>query len=313
MLRSLLKTVVLTAVLILPLTTWAQRGRGPEGQWGPPDMGAGGPREGSAAWVHPGPGGPGFGPGGPHRGMGQWWNHPEVREKLELTDEQIEALDKRRLEAETKMIDSSAKAKIAHLQLQDLIKRKGTPREEIDKKVDEVAQYHKARIQVIVDQTLALREILNEKQLEKVEKFMAQRKARRGMEGPDRDRIRDRDRDRDRDPGKHWGKDGNKDRRQEGRGPEGQLPPRPGLGLGPGGPGGPGLGGPFGPPPGEGGPPEALPPLPPGPEFGEAPIPPDAPPPPGMEPPEGGFMGQAGEAELPDLGEALDSLMADFN
>lgn len=311
MARNLLKAVVLTAVLILPIATWGDRGPGPENRWGGPGFGAGGHGEGPPPWAGQGPGGPRFGHD-PQRGLGQWWNHPEVREKLELTDEQVEALGKRRLEAETKMIDSSAKAKIAHLQLQDLIKRKGTPREEINKKVAEIAEHHKARIEVVVDQVLAMREILNEQQLDKVEKFMAQRKMRRGPEGPDRGRLHDRDRDRDRDPGKHWGKEG-KERRQEGRGPEGQLPPRPGLGLVPRGPDGQGgFQAPMGPRPGEAGPPQMLPPLPTTPGFGENSLPLEAPPG-GIEPPEADPVGQAGEAVLPDLDEALDSLMADFN
>jgi hypothetical protein len=234
--------------------------------------------------------------------MGAWWNHPEVRTKLEITDEQVEELNKQRLETETSLIEATAKAKIAYLQLQDQVRRKDPSQETIDKCIDDVAVNHKERIKALVSQRLSLRKILDDKQLEKIEKFLAHRKSK-GFRPPPHPSGRD---PRDMRPPR------------EGRGPDGPRGRR-NFGMGPG-----PEGGPPGPPPQGGGeemfdqrpgppppPPEAdpdaerfgdLPPLPPPPPGGMAFEPGEMPP-----PPEPGMEG------LPELGEALDSLMADYN
>lgn len=319
------------AVLLTGVTFgWAQKGpdrpRGPEG--GPPAF-----EDGII-------GGLGLGPQhGP--GLGQWWNHKEIQEKLELSEEQVSQLSKKRVEVEKGMIEGQAKLKIARLELHELIRDKSSTAEVIDSKVDEVGNAVRDLVKSMVQQRLAFRDILNDDQLGKIENFMSERKHRMGDrfwgdrgrggqrgDGPpwmhgDRDRGPE-GKDRGRGP---EGKDRGDDRRgndkmkpnQKGEGPEGPPHRRREFGEAPDGPP------PFdGPPPGPEGRLQGEGPMP-GPDdrFG-GPLPPPGgfPPqgtpgagpefdlPPRPMPPQGVASGE-GEP-LPELGEALDSLMADF-
>jgi hypothetical protein len=108
--------------------------------------------------------GPGLGP--------DIWNHPEIREKLDLSDEQVEQLQSNNLEFETKMIEHRAKMEIARLKLESLLSSEEMNREEIVKQAEVIGNLHKDQIVMLADQKMSLRGVLNEEQMKKVEKFM---------------------------------------------------------------------------------------------------------------------------------------------
>lgn len=61
---------------------------------------------------------------------GKWWKHPEILEKIDLTDEQIQKIEKISNETIRKIIDLEAKFKIARLDLENLIDQ--TDQEKLD-------------------------------------------------------------------------------------------------------------------------------------------------------------------------------------
>jgi hypothetical protein len=328
MLGNIIKVGLLAVFLILPAFTWSQPG---PGMGGPGMMGMGMGRPGGMGGIgmdHPGPGKwMGKGPG---MGMGPWWNHPEVREKLGLTEEQVTKLSEHRLATETRMIETTAKMKIAELQLKDLLSKKEASTEDIDKKIDEIGDLQKERVRTMIHQKRILKDILNEDQIKKVERFINARKmqAMKGRLEGVRDRMRkegmrNRERRQDQscldDKECPMGKEGKMNRNDKGkgkwkendrkrRGPDGP-PPHRDMGMGPGGPG-MGMFPPFSPAPEFGGPvPEGEPPV--------APSPPPAEDGPAPDPEVGMFEGDLGgldlfSEDLADLDASLDLGDADF-
>lgn len=305
---------LITAGLLMADAAYSERpGRpgsgsavGPMGPPGPPP----GPPPGMDHGFGPGPGVmPGF--GGP--GMsGGFLNHPEVQKKLGLSDEQVEKLKANHRELEKRRIQTEADLEIARMEMEDLLRADELDKEAIDKQVETIGDLHKQQIRGMVDHIVAIHDILDSSQLEKIRGFMDKMRAHRGggFEGRWGDNRRDRGekgRDQWRGPdGDRRGPDGDwrgpdgKRRGPEGdrRGPEGDRGPRDGRHRGdqdgrrPGPP----------PPPREG-----RAPMPDGPGgffgLGQAPDSfdqnPQGPPP---FPPDGPVVGD----DLADLGPALD-------
>lgn len=135
--------------------------------------------------MHPGPGGMGGppmhrGPGGMGRpGFGgDIWERPEVRQRLDISEEQVQQLQQSRLELETKRIETQAKMEIARLNLESQLKKKEIDKPAVDALVDELGELHKENIRGLVQQKIALSEILDASQLDKVENFLDRARAR---------------------------------------------------------------------------------------------------------------------------------------
>ncbi len=130
----------------------------------------------------PGPEGhrPGFqGFGGP--GMhGGFINHPEVQKRLGLTEEQVEKLQSNRRELEKRRIKTEADIEIARIEMEELLKGKEIDKAAINKHVDALGDLHKQQIRGMVDNILAVHEILDGTQLEKVQGFMDRVRGHRG-------------------------------------------------------------------------------------------------------------------------------------
>lgn len=122
--------------------------------------------------------------------MPDLWNHPEVQKKLELTDDQVKALQEKRLKLETQRIKVEADLEIARLKLEGLIEQSELDKEAIDAQIEKLGELHGKQIRGMVNQKLALREILNEEQLEKVDDFITRMRTRRF------EQVRDRWQDR---------------------------------------------------------------------------------------------------------------------
>jgi len=97
-------------------------------------------------------GGPGGGPGfGEHRppferamgaqgGQGRWWNHPEMVEKLKLTDDQRKGMDQILLQHRETLIDLRANVEKAELTMEPLMREDQPNEAKILAQIDKVAQ-----------------------------------------------------------------------------------------------------------------------------------------------------------------------------
>lgn len=206
MVQNLVKVGLLTALLAFPATTWSFEGpRGPN-----PNQIC----EGQFCKFPAAPGRHG------RPGLGKWWDFPEVREKLGLSQEQVDSLSKLGVETETKLIEINAKLQIAKIKLREIGMKKDTPQENIDQLVNELGDLHKEQLKAFINQRRGTLNTLNEDQIKKVEKFLAVRKDRM-KRGPDwakrpldYDKAQGKAKDYNKEKGKKWDrdKDGDKDR-----------------------------------------------------------------------------------------------------
>jgi len=210
---------------------------GPPPFAGERDPGVAGPIAGPPPWA------PRLGPGNPGR-MPDLWDHPEIQKKLGLTEEQVKKLQEKRFGLETKRIEVNAQTEIARLTLENLVNQEEIDKASIEEQIKKLGELHGEQVRGMVDQKLALREILNADQLKKVDDFLARLKSRRAMQG-DRgpaqigERFRDlRDRAegrRDREealPDRPRRGEGERERFMEGQKDRPERPGRPEKGAG---------------------------------------------------------------------------------
>lgn len=131
-----------------------------------------------------GPGGPGFrGFGGPGF-HGDLFSHPEVQKKLDLTQDQVEALKKNRSELEKRRIRLEADLEIARIEMMELLRAVELDASAIDKQVEVLGDLHKQQVRGMIDHIVAAHKILDATQLEKVRGFVHRMHERRGDGGP---------------------------------------------------------------------------------------------------------------------------------
>ena len=149
------------------------------------DPPAGGPMNGpDTAAVQGGPGGPmrgrtfemrARGPmgSGPmmrsHRGrMGSWWRNPEVAEKIGLSDQQKQQLEKISQASRLKMIDLRADLEKQQVMLGPMLKTYHPDEAQVLSQVDQVSQARAALEKARVQAMLAGRNVLTEEQWNKL-------------------------------------------------------------------------------------------------------------------------------------------------
>ena len=111
---------LLLPALLLPLTLSAQ-GPGPDSRPAPHPM---------MEMHHPGP-------DGDHGPMGQWWKNSDVAQKLKLTDQQIQELDKKFYDHRLKLIDYQADAEKQNFKLQTLLDADNPDEAQVSAQVDQ--------------------------------------------------------------------------------------------------------------------------------------------------------------------------------
>jgi hypothetical protein len=196
-----------------------------------PDLGpAFGRRPGSGRGFGPGYG-RGFGPGqGLGQGLGQRLGRgiagdvrgigrtlvgnvsisyvlsPEVREKIALTDEQVEALEAKQYDHQRAMIELEARQELTELDLRRLLDTTGDlDRDKVMDQIDAVGALRAEQQKLAVDCHLTVREILTDEQSKQVRELVQERLEarrdsvretvadagrRRGISGPGADRPR---------------------------------------------------------------------------------------------------------------------------
>lgn len=176
--------IVLPLIVLSLIAIDACSAPAPQGEGGPPTQlragagysGPGGPPAGLREGKEPG-GKRGAKVGIPH---GRWWKRTMIQEKLKLTDEQIEKLEKVSLEGRKNMIKLRADLEIAELELEPLMEAKKFDREKVEAILDKTesirAKMAKERIKTLLD----TREILTSEQYQKLKQMKGRRDGRDG-------------------------------------------------------------------------------------------------------------------------------------
>jgi len=165
------KTLTLAAVLLI--AAGAVLAQCPMGQQGQGDGPKGGAMMGQGGMM-------GGGDQGMGMGKGQWWENPELAQKLGLTAEQIEKIDQMALKHRKDMVKMQADMKIARMEYQDLLEGNASD-SDIRKKSGEIKvlmnKMHDAR----TEHMLELRKVLTVEQQKKLK--AEHRGMRRQMNG----------------------------------------------------------------------------------------------------------------------------------
>ena len=113
------------------------------------------------------------------KGLGEWWASPKVKEKLELSDEQVEKLKSTHRECQTKRIQLEADKKILELKLRDLFQQEELPEKEITKTIKELGEVQQKLFVLPYQTRLETSKILQPEQRQKVKNFMGKRQEQR--------------------------------------------------------------------------------------------------------------------------------------
>lgn len=198
--------IALLTLLALGATAQAQPGPGPHGrgpnapgvQNAPTPAGPRGPERpfmGRMMMVHRGEGRRGDHEGreGKKHGrkhdfmMGQMLLRPEVRQKFNITDEQVQKIKDLQYNADRRKIELESQAKLAKLDLKRLLQENRPDRAKVLEQVDAVAKAKTELGRLKVETHLSMREVLTDDQINKIKTELQQRKWGRGHGGPGQD------------------------------------------------------------------------------------------------------------------------------
>lgn len=103
--------------------------------------------------------------GGP---MGEWWKNPELAQKIGLSDQQTQQLDKISYDSQLKMIDLRATLEKEQLMLGQMLQADHPNENEVLGQVDKVSQARAAIERARVQRMLAIRNVLTVEQWQKL-------------------------------------------------------------------------------------------------------------------------------------------------
>ena len=103
------------------------------------------------------------------RGMGQWWKNPEIAQRIGLTDQQTQRLDKIALDGRLKMIDLRADLEKEQVILGPMLQVYHPDEAQVLAQVDKVSQARAALEKQRVETMLATRNVLSEEQWKKLQ------------------------------------------------------------------------------------------------------------------------------------------------
>ncbi len=115
----------------------------------------------------------------PHRSQGR--SMKRIARKLDLTQEQLKQIKTVLTNARKKGIAFRAGARIARIELREMVSQTAIEKTEINAKVDEIAKFRSDSLRVRTDATLAVRAILTPKQLAKADGML--KRVLRGRKG----------------------------------------------------------------------------------------------------------------------------------
>lgn len=101
--------------------------------------------------------------------MGQWWRNPEVAQRIGLTDQQTQQLDKISQDARLKMIDLRANLERQQVILGPMLQAYHPDEAQVLAQVDKVSQARAAMSKARIQTMLATRNVLSEEQWKKLQ------------------------------------------------------------------------------------------------------------------------------------------------
>ena len=122
-----------------------------------------------------------LGPVGPH---GRWWNNPDVAQKLNLTDDQKQAMDQILLAHREKLVDLRGNLEKAELAMEPLMQADQPNESQILAQIDSVAQARAELEKANARFLLALRAKLSSDQWKQLQTMRQEHRDRRGTPGP---------------------------------------------------------------------------------------------------------------------------------
>lgn len=119
------------------------------------------------------------GPPGGGRHLGKFWRRPEVRQQLNLTDDQVRQLDEVFVRNEKALIDLKADVEKRQLDMQNLVADHRAEDKKLEQAIDRLedarAKLGKARAMMLLD----IRRILTPEQRDRLEQIRAERREQR--------------------------------------------------------------------------------------------------------------------------------------
>ncbi len=98
--------------------------------------------------------------------------NPQVKEKLELTDDQIKAIKEASEEIDKKMIELKAKLEVAKIELRSLLDADTINKSAIDAKIEELGKIKTEMLKSTINRKIVMKEILTSEQQEKIKEFI---------------------------------------------------------------------------------------------------------------------------------------------
>ncbi len=160
-----------TAFLMVPMLlvglsggiAWSQQSEGRRGDSPRVARADGGEERGRRHWR---------GRGGRHERGGQARMMGRMKERLELTDEQVTKIKEVLTEARKKKIALRADARIAGIDLRQMVTGETVEKAAVGAKVDAIAKIRGDRLRARADAVLAVREILTPEQIAKADRML---------------------------------------------------------------------------------------------------------------------------------------------
>ena len=168
--------LILAPVLLAGLATggiaWGQQGEGRRGEGARIARAEGGEERGGHRW---------HGREGRRERRGHGQTLKRMARKLELTDDQVKKIRSVLTDARKKGIVLRAAARVARIELREMVSRETVDKAGIDAKVGEVTRIRGDLLRARTDAALAVREILTPEQMAKADKMLQHLlKGRRG-------------------------------------------------------------------------------------------------------------------------------------
>jgi len=117
---------------------------------------------------------------GQGRGMGQGkglnlLQNPKVKEKLQLTDDQINKIKEVNQDIQKKLIELRAKDEIANIELQSLLDSASIDKKAVEAKIDELGKIKTEIQKTEINRRIAMKEIFTPEQQQKIKDFIGNR------------------------------------------------------------------------------------------------------------------------------------------
>lgn len=115
---------------------------------------------------------------------GKWWHRPGVKDTLQLTPDQIDKINKIWMEHKKRLIDIKSDIEKAYLDLENMMSKPTTDRQETYKLAERLGQLHSRQIENRIKMGIDIRQELSIEQFEKLKGLRREFTRRLREKGP---------------------------------------------------------------------------------------------------------------------------------